>query len=173
MIAAVRRMRKRSVVPKFLPRYSLLFFFLICFCGSLIVAWVGINHQLNRTPAQWAGFPPGTPRQEGFIEPGRLTFDVIEDIHGGNGLHARLHVRIKLNHDRVFSHSIESSVREIRYACYSLHDSLVADDPAFIEDFVERHLESYNGNSAVESVTLINSQIRPKTQLQSSGIQPQ
>lgn len=166
-------MRKRDVVPKRLPQYSLLLFCLICLLGTLLVCWFGINNQLNRMPAPWAGFPPGSPRQDGFIEPGRLTFDVIEDIHGGNGLHARLHVRIKLNHDRVFSHSIESSVQEIRHVCYGLQDSLVAGDQEFVEDFVERHLELYNGTSAVESVKLINSQIRPKTQLQSSGIQPE
>ena len=172
MTETVRRMRKYCFVTKRLPRFSLLLFCLICFLGSLLVAWFGINNQLNRTGAPWPGFPPGTPHQDGFIEPGRLTFDVIEDIHGGNGLHARLHVRIKLNHDRVFLHSIESSVQEIRYACYSLHDSLVTGDEEFVEDFVERRLEQYNGTSAVESVKLISSQMRPKTQLQSSGIQP-
>ena len=146
VMAIVRRRSKASPwYQKSRPRFSLLLFCLVCLLVSLLVAWAGIWHQLNPTPHTWAGFQPDTPRQEGFVEPGRLTYDVIEDIHGGNGLHARLHVRIKLNHDRVFLHSIENCVTEIRHVPYSLQDSLSVGDPTFVETFVTDQLIRFNG----------------------------
>ena len=152
-------------------RYSLFSFCLICVLASLLIALVGISTMRHPTQTPWEGFPPGTPRQEGFVAPGQLVYDVIEDVHGGNGLHVRLHVRIKLNHDRVFLHSIETCVSDIGHVCYSLQDSLDASDPAFVEGFVTDHLVRFNGTSAVESVELIRSQLWPKSQLQQRGIE--
>ena len=153
------------------PQFSLRLFCSACLLLALLFAWLGIRHPSN-TANSWSGFPPDTPRLDGFVDSGRLTYDIIEDIHGGNGLHARLHVRVKLNHDRVFLHSIENCVAEIRHVPYSLQDSLSSGDPTYVEEFVADHLVRFNGTSSVASVKLMQYQLYPKTPLTLHGIQP-
>ncbi|MDA8745935.1 hypothetical protein N9N28_15010 [Rubripirellula amarantea] len=66
----------------------------------------------------------------------------------------RLTIRIKLNHDRVLSHSIDSCLDDIHHSSYTLHDCLSTGDETPLEVYVTRYIDGINGRSTTESVTI-------------------
>ncbi len=165
--------RKRRALPDTSERpFKLRRSYVLGLVGLVILLLASaaiIGKRLAPTGHEFVGFPANAPRQDGFVTAGKLTHDVTEVVHGGNGIHVRLTVRIHLNHDRVFLHSIESCLSSIRYMSYSLYDSLSVDDPTFVERFVKDHLSSFNGTSAVDSVELIDYEFDPEDSIDSGG----
>lgn len=135
----------------------------------MLVAYTGVLRQFTPPAHEFVGFPADAPRQDGFIAPGQLTHVVKQDAFAPNGFDVRLTVRIQLNHDRVFSHSIDGCLMEIEHVSHSLYDSLSVGDPTFVEEFVAGELTRFNGTSAVRSVELLDFKTLPAPGTNSGG----